>query len=107
MQQTRRDLYEVLGVDRGSSPEDIKKAFRRLASQSDDPDQHRAARACLLPDALLYATHAIGAMAARAEAIVGALPLAAPEPILDRIRSFRRVADELRRATIMVNGGTT
>jgi geranylgeranyl pyrophosphate synthase len=83
------------------------EAFRRLASQSDDPDQHRAARACLLPDALLYATHAIGAMAARAEAIVGALPLAAPEPILNLIRSFRRVADELRRATIMVNGGTT
>jgi molecular chaperone DnaJ len=40
MQQTRRDLYEVLGVERGASQEEIKKAFRRLAMEY-HPDRNK------------------------------------------------------------------
>ncbi|HEX5939965.1 MAG TPA: DnaJ domain-containing protein, partial [Dehalococcoidia bacterium] len=40
MQQTRRDLYEVLGVQRGASSEEIKRAFRRLAMEY-HPDRNK------------------------------------------------------------------
>ena len=30
---TQRDYYEILGVSRDASPEDLKSAFRRLARQ--------------------------------------------------------------------------
>jgi molecular chaperone DnaJ len=36
---TQRDHYEVLGIPRGSSPEEIKAAFRKLASQH-HPDRN-------------------------------------------------------------------
>jgi molecular chaperone DnaJ len=33
MAATRRDYYEVLGVSRGASEDEIKKAFRSLARE--------------------------------------------------------------------------
>src|SRR3989441_5426839 len=41
MATTGRDYYEVLGVDRGASDADIKKAFRRLAREL-HPDVNEA-----------------------------------------------------------------
>src|SRR4249919_1679075 len=43
MATTERDFYQVLGVERGASDEDIKRAFRKLAQQwhpdvNTDPD---------------------------------------------------------------------
>ena len=40
MQQTRRDLYEVLGLDRTASTDAIKRAFRRLAMEY-HPDRNK------------------------------------------------------------------
>ena len=35
----KRDYYEVLGVDKGASKEDIKRSYRRLAIQN-HPDRN-------------------------------------------------------------------
>ena len=40
MSQSQRDHYEVLGVDKGSSPEEIKSAFKKLAAQH-HPDRNQ------------------------------------------------------------------
>ena len=40
MATAKRDYYEILGLDRDASPEDIKKAFRRLAMQY-HPDRNK------------------------------------------------------------------
>lgn len=43
-QLSKRDYYEVLGVDKGASQEEIKKSFRKLARQY-HPDVNKAANA--------------------------------------------------------------
>src|SRR3970040_1074625 len=40
MATARRDYYDVIGVSRDSSPEEIKKAFRKLAMQY-HPDRNK------------------------------------------------------------------
>ena len=44
MATTQRDLYEVLGVERSATPDELKKAFRRLAMQY-HPDRNQEADA--------------------------------------------------------------
>ena len=41
----KRDYYEVLGLQKGASAEEIKKAYRRLAKEN-HPDQHPGDKAC-------------------------------------------------------------
>ena len=36
---TKRDYYEVLGVDKNASADDIKKAYRKMAKEC-HPDLH-------------------------------------------------------------------
>ena len=33
MSETKRDYYEVLGIDRGADDDTIKKAYRKLAKK--------------------------------------------------------------------------
>ncbi|GHU46971.1 hypothetical protein FACS1894218_0420 [Bacilli bacterium] len=41
---TKRDYYEILGIPKSATPDEIKRAFRRLAMQY-HPDRNKASDA--------------------------------------------------------------
>ena len=45
MAENKRDYYEVLGVDKGASDEEIKKAYRK-AAKANHPDLHPTDKEC-------------------------------------------------------------
>ena len=45
MAAEKRDYYEVLGIEKGASDADIKKAYRRLAKEN-HPDLHPGDAEC-------------------------------------------------------------
>jgi curved DNA-binding protein CbpA len=80
-----KNYYQVLGIDKGASPEEIKKAFRRMASlyhPDHNPQNPKEAMVMDTVDAFRNRIAAIGTISRRIEQMANSTGLAQEARVL-------------------------